>query len=494
MLKRLSPRALWQLLVVTTLTLLFSLPLIASASDIPSVDIGPRIVGGYEATPGAWPWTAALVETGQEPGDGQFCGGTLVSDTWIVTAAHCVEGETTSSIEVYLGLHDLRDDGEKHSISRIISHPKYDSETEDYDIALIELDSASAEQPLDVIPQGDPSGLADVGVTATTVGWGRLTQNGYASWVLMEVQVPILSTAVAETGYGTGRITENMIPAGYMEGGKDSCQGDSGGPLMVPNEARSSWVLAGVTSWGDGCAKPNKPGVYTRVSQFHDWIEAYVDNGGSGTYVHEGYIPYATYKTDEWTAIALSNVNNDSANPVIVEYYTNSGELLGSTSLEIPAHGQTNYMCPYADTAHEGWIKVRSDKELNGLALIGGPGDKSVYDVDMKNAKSTSMLIGHIGMVEGVLSSILKVCNPSSTAMTLTLSMFKGDGAQATPDRQFSVPANGASQIVLNDYYGDINNGSLKITASGAGGAAFLLYDGTSALPYYRVGLSAVTQ
>ncbi|MDO9105618.1 MAG: trypsin-like serine protease [Methylovulum sp.] len=246
---------------VVLLTLCLPLMLTAQAADT-------NIVGGHDATPGQWPWVVSLSVKNVFPYDGQFCGGTLISPTWVITAAHCMQGETVKTLDVIANIFDLSvDKGQRVAVKRIIVHPDYNARSEDNDLALLQLTKPVHASSLPLI-----KGTATLaGTDATVIGWGLLNENEdtYPS-ILQEVVVPIKSDAQCKSSNGEGSITESMMCAGLAAGGKDSCQGDSGGPLMVI-QARK-WVLAGITSWGTGCARPKLYGVYTRVSRFVSYI------------------------------------------------------------------------------------------------------------------------------------------------------------------------------------------------------------------------------
>ncbi len=255
----------------------------ASGQGQPAQPNAPTIVGGREADPGEWPWQVALIHAGGTPYDDQYCGGTLISPLWVVTAAHCAQGKTASQIQVLAGIHNLRTPDRgflRLNIQRIILHPNYGQATQyDSDIALLELSApatfrpmTAAQLPIDgVIPVAADIGPL-TGVEATVTGWGNTSSSDidYPD-TLQEVEVPILANADCSRAY-PGSVTGNMVCAGVPVGGLDSCQGDSGGPLVIFNNETSRWELAGIVSWGYGCALPGLPGVYTRVSSFTEWI------------------------------------------------------------------------------------------------------------------------------------------------------------------------------------------------------------------------------
>lgn len=263
-----------------------------------------KIIGGTKAPYGAWPSTVALlnaekiqkIESGSTntPFDeanyqAQFCGATLISSRWVLTAAHCVvdgstgRQSTPSSIKALLGTSDLLDGGIRNNIRRIVVHPSYDYKTGDADIALLELEYHSGVRTLPVSADDAP-----VGLLATVVGWGAKSQNGTNfPEELYEVELPIVSRSICEDIYGTTEFTQNMICAGYSQGGKDTCKSDSGGPLMAIQNGE--YVQIGITSWGVGCAKPRLYGVYTRLSRFKNWVDSYKntesnDSGGGSLF------------------------------------------------------------------------------------------------------------------------------------------------------------------------------------------------------------------
>ncbi len=239
-----------------------------------SKTIQPQIVGGTTATPGAWPATARLRINGSH-----LCGGSLLSTSWVMTAAHCVRGVSINSLSVVLGDHDrtVAEASEQiRSISRVEIHPNYRSSTYDNDIALLQLSSPvtlnSRVATIAMASSGDAA-FYEPGDNSTVVGWGTTSEGGALARYLQQVTVPIVSNATCNSALAyNGRVTANMICAGLAAGGKDSCQGDSGGPLMV--SVSGTWKVVGIVSWGTGCARPNKYGVYTRVPNYTSWVSS----------------------------------------------------------------------------------------------------------------------------------------------------------------------------------------------------------------------------
>ncbi|KAI4459271.1 transmembrane protease serine [Holotrichia oblita] len=186
----------------------------------------------------------------------------------------------TSQIRIRVGEYDFSSAQEElpyveRAVSRKIVHPKYNFFTYEYDLALVQLDKA-----LDFAPHISPICLPAsddllIGENATVTGWGRLSEGGSLPTVLQEVHVPIVSNENCKSMFlKAGRheyIPDIFLCAGYEKGGQDSCQGDSGGPLQVRGKD-GRYFLAGIISWGIGCAEANLPGVCTRISKFVPWI------------------------------------------------------------------------------------------------------------------------------------------------------------------------------------------------------------------------------
>ncbi|KAJ4935318.1 hypothetical protein JOQ06_016854 [Pogonophryne albipinna] len=244
-----------------------------SCSDCGQVGFQDRVVGGSDAFIEDWPWQVSLQQGGQHS-----CGGSLVSPRWVITAAHCFTGskKELSRWRVVSGRTYIGTLGGSY-VDRIILNANYDPARNDYDIAMMRLSSpisvGLSRKPVCLPPKafGLPS-QASMSVT----GWGYLEERGKVSPTLQKASIPLIGRlkCASPTVYGSS-ITQRMICAGFLDGGVDACQGDSGGPLVY--FASAQWHLVGVVSWGVGCARERKPGVYSNVEEMLNWIRTVVE-------------------------------------------------------------------------------------------------------------------------------------------------------------------------------------------------------------------------
>ena len=238
-----------------------------------------RIVGGKDALPNSWPWQVELLINGTQ----HWCGGSIIHPRWISTAAHCVHRSTSSGrTEIRLGEHNSKKlEGYEEIIQsdRVLIHPGYVQATNftpgDYDFALLRLERPATfykRVGAVCLPDEDTTIGDDDGRNCFVTGWGHTIEQGKYSDVLQENRVPMVSKEVCNQNASyDGTITERFICAGYEKA--NACQGDSGGPLVCQDGA-GKWVLIGVVSWGIGCARPYKYGVYSDVRRFLSFIES----------------------------------------------------------------------------------------------------------------------------------------------------------------------------------------------------------------------------
>uniref|UniRef100_A0A8B9FMZ3 Ovochymase-2 n=1 Tax=Amazona collaria TaxID=241587 RepID=A0A8B9FMZ3_9PSIT len=256
-----------------------------------------RIVGGNQVKQGSHPWQVSLKRRQKH-----FCGGTIVSAQWVVTAAHCVldryECDISGYLDVTAGEHDLRIRENSEQIlpvKYVIKHPNFDPRRPmNYDIALLKLDGAFNFSS-SVLPAclPDPGEKFEAGYICTACGWGRLNENGVLPQVLYEVNLPILNRKECSRALSTLNKpiqSDTIMCAGFPDGGKDACQGDSGGPLLCRRK-HGAWTLAGVISWGMGCARGwasndrknhynrGSPGIFTDLSAVLSWIQENMSAG-----------------------------------------------------------------------------------------------------------------------------------------------------------------------------------------------------------------------
>ncbi|XP_054997110.1 transmembrane protease serine 6 [Sorex araneus] len=232
-----------------------------------------RIVGGAASSEGEWPWQASLQVRGRH-----ICGGALIHDRWVITAAHCFQEDSMASPAlwtVFLGKvwQNSRWPGEvSFKVRRLLLHPYHEEDSHDYDVALLQLDHPVVRSAT-VRPVCLParSHFFEPGLHCWITGWGAQREGGPTSNGLQKADVELVPQDLCSEAYRY-QVTPRMLCAGYRKGHKDACQGDSGGPLVC-KEQSGRWFLAGLVSWGLGCGRPNYFGVYTRITGVIGWIQ-----------------------------------------------------------------------------------------------------------------------------------------------------------------------------------------------------------------------------
>ncbi|KAM8777336.1 brain-specific serine protease 4-like isoform 1-T1 [Rhynchonycteris naso] len=273
--------------ILTSLLFLASMVILSAAKTSAPPACGKpqqlnRIVGGEDSADAEWPWVVSIQKNRTH-----HCAGSLLTSRWVITAAHCFKGTLNepSQFSVLLGAWQLGNPGPRSQevgIAWVHPHPVYSwREGSRADIALVRL-----EHPIQFSERVLPICLPDFSVhllpntNCWIAGWGSVHDGVPLSQpqILQKLKVPIIDSEICGRlywrGAGQAAITEDMLCAGYLEGQRDACLGDSGGPLMC--EVDDTWLLAGIISWGEGCAERNRPGVYISLVAHRSWVQRIV--------------------------------------------------------------------------------------------------------------------------------------------------------------------------------------------------------------------------
>ncbi len=246
--------------------------------SLPVQAVQPAIVGGSPTTVNDHPWQVALLVSGIAPGQVVLCGGSLVTDSWVLTAAHCVENRAPADVTVHTGVTWLSQRSEQtlSPVASVVLHPQADTSAFVNDLALVQLATpvvlGPERQPI-ALPVGqDPLAWPPVGTTVTLTGWGVLAEGGPSPDQLQSATATVLADSGGGCGqYGAAYIGTSQMCVGLPTGGVDTCQGDSGGPLVA--DLNGVRTLIGVTSVGQGCGQAAYPGLYSRTAVALPWIQ-----------------------------------------------------------------------------------------------------------------------------------------------------------------------------------------------------------------------------
>jgi hypothetical protein len=338
-----------------------------------------EIVGGTATTIAANPWQVSL----QTSSGFHFCGGSVLNANWILTAQHCVNdnGVISKPARVVAGTTKLStsSSGQVRSVAEVIVYPGYSGPETGKDVALLRLStpldlSGTNVKAIGLVTAADASaGVTATGVVSRVTGWGTLSSGGSSPDTLQTVDVNIISNTSAQSSYPQETITADQLAAAAP--GKDSCQGDSGGPLTVLNG--STRVLAGVVSWGYGCADSRYPGMYSRVSSFETWISSKISatppptttllsktslSGASGTWQH---FPITVPSGQSTLTVVMSGGTGDA------DLYVRSGSQPTTTAYNCrPYLSGNSETCTLTNPVAGTWyVSLRGYSSYSGVSV-----------------------------------------------------------------------------------------------------------------------------
>ncbi len=447
-------------------------------------DQAPRkIIGGVPSAAGAYPWMVAILQTDLQsnPFFAQYCAGTLIAPRWVLSAAHCFSdgGALTppADVLVMIGEIELEPGPTLYAVDRIIVHEDFSDvgNARPADIALLRL-----AEPVDfpTLPLNELANnpLAEPGDTARIIGWGsRMWDEPNHSPFdfptdLHEADLPIVSNPQCQAALAGVIVDDNELCAGNLaQGGVDTCAGDSGGPIFVA-DGQNGFLQIGITSFGLGCALPNRPGVYTRVSSYIDWIEqnmaqtVVIPHWGNGQGLVTDLIVYNLSSTlDSDSVIGFRDGNGiDVPMGTLLSQTTPQtllDALLEGNQLHLPPLGIQTISTSGLGNLTSGSIQLRTQGEV-GAAIrfrISGIGISGVG-----SALPAASLIAPARR-QGSLNTGVAIHNPSGEAVTVDLILSNGAGQEvANGQAVLELPARGQVARFIHELFPNANTANFQ--------------------------------
>lgn len=425
-----------------------------------------RIIGG-EYSDQNYPWMVSIQR------GSHFCGGVLITQDWVLTAAHCLDDKSADELTLYIGLESLTypSSGDIRKADWFILHPDYNDRLYYSDLAIIKLDEPSSKAPIHILNRSDTLDLKQ-NEQLRVLGWG-VTDSGASSNTLRQVDVSYQKDTVCNSSYPINSIAgywDRSLCAGEVSGGKDSCQGDSGGPILV--KANDEWALAGLVSWGSGCAEAGLYGVYSEVSGMLDWIEAR----------HKGMTLLGTEKIGfigkgRTKAQTITVLNSSGASQTVEEKFTNNVFFsIDESNWLLDGEIPNGYACDFTINAHGDYVgehygKVELDfstgsvsHELNSKVLnsVSAGALDTQWQFFSGTPQNTDHSAAWFETIDSTQGMVMQSGTASVDGRSVLLTYLNGPVSEEDQFLKFEAQVNNGGQNYLGVYINEVKSVVVK--------------------------------